>query len=225
MSLTFSTQYYVRSPVARRTPLPLILAGSMPAWEPRAPRRARTNPLELVWASLPFLVPTITSLLSRMGATDLAYQLRAGEEVLSGRIPRVDTFTFTVPGSPWLDQQWAAQGIFAAIYRVGGWPLLEAAQALLVGSTFFLLYLAVRNAGARCRTASLLALGGFLVAAPGLGMRPQLLALPLFAATLWVTAGRSAHPGRLWLAPLFAIMTANLHGSFALFPSSWGLPG
>lgn len=158
-----------------------------------------------------------------MGAIDLAYHLRAGEDVLSGHIPGVDTYTFTVAGQAWLDQQWAAQGIFAAIYRLGGWPMLEAAQALLVGITFFLVYLAARNAGARVRTASLLTLGGFLVASPGLGMRPQLLALPLFAALLWVTAGRMAHPGRLWLAPVFAAIAANLHGSFTLFPLIVGL--
>ncbi len=158
-----------------------------------------------------------------MGAIDLAYHLRAGEDVLSGHIPRVDTYTFTVAGQPWLDQQWAAQGIFAAIYRLGGWPMLEAAQALLVGITFFLVYVAARNGGARVRSASLLTLGGFLVASPGLGMRPQLLALPLFAALLWVTAGRAAHPGRLWLAPVFAAMAANLHGSFTLFPLIVGL--
>jgi hypothetical protein len=158
-----------------------------------------------------------------MGAIDLAYHLRAGEEVLSGHIPRVDTYTFTVAGQPWLDQQWAAQGVYTAIYRLGGWPLLEAAQAMLVGATFFLVYLAARNAGARCRTASLLTLGGFLVASPGVGMRPQLLALPLFAATLWVVAGRATHPGRLWLAPVFAAFTANLHGSFTLFPVIVGL--
>lgn len=187
------------------------------------PARSRLEPLGIAWASLAFLVPTIVSLFSKMGAIDLAYHLRAGEEVLSGHIPRIDTYTFSVPGTPWLDQQWAAQGVFAAIHRVGGWPMLEAAQALLVGITFLLVYLAARNAGARVRTASLLTLGGFLVASPGLGMRPQLLALPLFAALLWVTAGRETHPGRLWLAPVFAAMAANLHGSFTLFPLVLGL--
>jgi hypothetical protein len=54
-------------------------------------------------------------------------------------------------------------------------------------------------------------------------MRPQLLALPLFGALLWVTAGRVAHPGRLWLAPVLAMLCANVHGSFTLFPLVLGL--
>src|SRR3954452_5166212 len=142
----------------------------------------------------------IVSLLSKMGAIDLAYHIRAGEDVLHGNIPRFDTYTFTVAGAPWLDQQWLAQGVFALVYKTGGWPLFLALQAVLVGLTFWLVYLAARSAGAKQRTASLLTLAGFLVASPGLGMRPQLLALPLFGALLWVTAGRHAHARRLWLA-------------------------
>ena len=186
-------------------------------------RPERRDPLDIAWASLALLVPTIVSLLSRMGAIDLAYHIRAGEDVLHGNIPRVDTYTFTVAGTPWLDQQWLAQGVFAALYRLGGWPLLAAAQALLVGGTFSLVYLAARATGASPKTGALLVLAGFLVASPGLGMRPQLLALPLFAALLWVTASRREHPGRLWVAPVLAALCANLHGSFALFPLVVGL--
>lgn len=158
-----------------------------------------------------------------MGAIDLAYHIRAGQDVLHGNIPRVDTYTFTVAGAPWLDQQWLAQGVFAALYNAGGWPLLAAVQALLVGTTFGLVYLAARASGSRPRSASLLVLAGFLVASPGVGMRPQLLALPLFAALLWITASRHAHPSWLWAAPVLAALCANLHGSFALFPVVVGL--
>ncbi len=177
----------------------------------------------VAWASLTFLVPVIVSMLSRMGATDLAYHLRAGEEVLSGHIPRVDAYTFTVTGTPWLDQQWLAQGLLAFLYRIGSWPMLAGAQATLVGFTFFVVYLATRKGGAKARTAALLTLAGFLVASPAAGMRPQLTALPLFAALLWVTAGREQSPQRLWLAPVFAAVCANLHGSFTLFPLIVGL--
>jgi len=40
---------------------------------------------------------------------------------------------------------------------------------------------------------------------------------------LWITAGRRAHPGRLWLAPVFTALCANLHGRFTLFPLIVGL--
>jgi hypothetical protein len=195
----------------------------MPAMTTPVDRRAYAQPVDTAWAAISFLVPTIVSLLSRMGAIDLAYHLRAGADVLDGHIPVADTYTFTVAGRPWLDQQWGAQGILSLLFEAGGWPTLAFAQAMLVGATFFLVFLAGRQAGASRRTASLLTIGGFVVASPGLAMRPQLLALPLFAALLWVVAGRAQHPARLWAAPVLAAACANIHGSFTLFPVVLGL--
>ena len=199
-----------------------MVPASLPAWKPAGLERRR-DPLEVAWASLTFLIPAIVSLLSKMGSIDLAYHLRAGEDVLHGNIPRVDTYTFTIPGTPWLDQQWLAQGFLAFAHRLGGWPSLLALQAVLVGATFWLVYLAARTAGASPRTGSLLTIAGFVVSSPALVLRPQLLAMPLFGLLLWVVAGRAVHPGRLWLAPVLAALCANIHGSFVLFPVVIGL--
>ncbi len=186
-------------------------------------RVVQRDPADLVWASLAVAVPILVSLLSRMDTVDLTYHLRAGTDVLSGAIPRVDTYTFTASGSPWIDQQWLAQGVLAAVSRLGGWASLAAFQAALIGLTFWLLYLTVRTGGVSPRTASLLTLGGFLVASPELALRPQLIALPLFAALLLVVAQRARHPSWLWLAPPLAMVCANVHGSFPLFPLVVGL--
>jgi hypothetical protein len=189
-----------------------------------APSRTARRPIDVAWAALTVLVPVIVTLIGKMGAVDLAYHVRTGDMILrTGSIPRVDTFTFTVFGKPWLDQQWLAQVVFAWFYRYGGWATLAALQSVLVACTFFPVYLACRASGAEPRTASLLTLGGFVVASPALAMRPQLLALPLFALTLWVVAGRAAHPWRMWLVPVFTALCGNVHGSFALFPLIVGI--
>jgi hypothetical protein len=184
---------------------------------------SRRDPIEFVWAAAAVLLPVIVSLLSRMSTIDLAYQLRAGNEILTGTLPRVDTYTLTATGSPWVDQQWLAQGILAAVYRWGGWPTLAALQALLIGFTFWLVYRAIRSSGAVPRTASFLTLAGFVVTSPSLALRPQLFALPLFAALLLVIARRRWAPGWLWVAPVLASACANVHGSFPLFPLVLGL--
>ena len=217
------TRFYVGETLLATREDGTVGTGSIrPVTSPPA-RRASREPIDLAWASLTFLLPMLVSLLSHMGATDLAYHLRAGADVLAGHIPRVDTYTFTVNGASWLDQQWGAQGVFALVFKAGGWPTLLFAQGLLVGLTFFLVYLAGRAGGAACRTSALLAIAGFVVASPGLAMRPQLLALPLFGALLWVTAGRRRHPIRLWAAPALALVCANVHGSFTMFPLIVGL--
>src|SRR2546422_766618 len=80
--------------------------------EPSSPptQAIRRRPIDLAWASLVVLVPVVVALLSRMGTTDLTYHIRAGDGILATHsLPRVDTYTFSVAGRPWLDQQWGAQ--------------------------------------------------------------------------------------------------------------------
>jgi hypothetical protein len=183
-----------------------------------------------LWTFLGVALPALAALLVPMPAVDLAYQLRAGADILAGNgIPTVDAWTFTVPGAPWLDQQWAAQVLLAAVYQAAGWTGLAILRAALVALTFGLVLSALRVAwslasvraggsaiASSSRTATLILLGSFAVAAPALALRPQLFAIFLFAATLVILVERAAHPRRLWLIPLIAIAWANLHGSFPL---------
>ena len=164
-------------------------------------------------------VPAILALSTRIGTADLAYHVRAGHEILDlGTIPRVDSFTFTVAGQPWFDQQWGSQLLLALIDAAGGWHAQALVRAGLVALTFAMVFFACRARGARSPVAAGLTLAGFVVAAVNLSMRPQLLALPLFAASLLIWASRSRYPRAMWAIPLFAAVTANLHGSFVLFP-------
>lgn len=186
--------------------------------------RAGRRPIDLAWASAVFLIPVILTLQPRLGTIDLAYHLRAGETILAdGAIPDVDTYTFTIAGRPWVDQQWGSQAILALAHRTGGFDLLFAFRALLAGLTFWVVYLACRRRGAPPRAASVLSLLGYLVAVPTIALRPQLLALPLFAASLWALASRDERPRRVWMIPAAALLVANLHGSFVLFPLIAGL--
>ena len=69
------------------------------------------------------------------------------------------------------------------------------------------------------RVAAWLTLASFAVAVWGSALRPQLVAAALFAATLWVAAGRRQHPGRLWAVPVITAVWANVHGTFPLAES------
>jgi len=198
----------------------------------RAGAAVRTWPsLGQLWTFLGVFLPALAALLVPMPAVDLAYQLRAGGEILGGGgIPTVDTWTFTVAGTPWLDQQWGAQVLLTTVFdAVLGWTGLAVLRAFLVGLTFWLLLGAIRSAwsiasvraggsavASSARTATLITIGFFVVAAPALALRPQLFAIVLFAATVRILVERSWHPRRLWLIPIIAIAWANLHGSFPL---------
>ena len=112
-----------------------------------------------LWASLAVLLPVLGAMLAGLSTTDLTYHLRAGSEMLAGGgIPRVDTWTYTVAGQPWHDQQWAAQVLFALVERIGGWTGLAVTRAALVGATFGLVALTAYRRGVGVRTAAGLAL-------------------------------------------------------------------
>ncbi len=181
-------------------------------------RRTRLPSIDAAWAAIAVLVPTIVTFLTPTLAIDLAYQIRAGELMLdSHRVVSTDPFTFTMAGQPWLNQQWGAQVLLGAVFRLGGWSGIVVLRGLLIAGIVALLYLACRARGVRPRTAALLTLAGWLIGIEILGqLRPQLFGLLLFSLCVWAIATRHAHPRRIWLVPLAVLPWASLHGSFPL---------
>jgi hypothetical protein len=182
-----------------------------------APSRATQSGIVAAWVALAVGLPALVVALSPLSTVDLAYGIRTGEQVLGeAGIPRVDAFTFTAAGLPWVDQQWLAHVIFAALYGLGGWAALQVLWVGVVAATVGLTARAAFVAGAGLRTSVMVALAGFVVAAQGLGLRAQVLGLLCLAVSLVLVAGRRDHPGLPWLAVPLLAAWANLHGSFVV---------
>ena len=180
--------------------------------------------LTRLWVFLAIALPVLAAMLASLSTVDLAYQLRAGSEILDARaLPTTDTWTFTAFGLPWTDQQWGAQVILEAVYRLGGWTGLVVLRAALVGLIFGCLLVIGLRRGLGPRRAAWLTMAAFLVAAPALALRPQLLGMACFAIVLLLVATRRERPTRLWLMPVVVAVWANLHGSFFLGPLVLGL--
>lgn len=177
-----------------------------------------------LWIFLAVALPVLASLLASLSSVDLAFHLRAGDEILSTRsIPAVDTWTFTAIGLQWFDQQWLSEVVLTAAYRLGGWTGLVLLRAALVGVVFASVLLIGLRQGLSPRNAALLTLVAFAVAAPALALRAQLFGMGLFAITLLLVAERRRWPASLWVIPLLVVPWANLHGSFFLAPLVLGL--
>ncbi len=177
--------------------------------------------LSELWVFLAIALPVLGALLATLPTVDLAYQLRAGAEIIDGRgIPSTDTWTFTAAGLPWLDQQWGAQVVLGGVYGLAGWTGLATLRALMVALITALVLVAIRRTAPTMprRTAALLTLAAFIVMSPALALRPQLFGLVLFAATLFVLADRANRDRWLWTLPVIAMAWANIHGSFILAP-------
>ena len=176
-----------------------------------------------LWLWIALLLPAFLSLLVALPAVDLAYQVRAGDEILAARaLPAVDTWTFTVAGTPWVDQQWLAQVLLFLGHAAGGWELLAVLRAALVLAAVGLMLATALERGAGPRTAAILGLAGFAIALPALALRPQLFGIALFSLLVWLVAIRERRPRALLVAPVLVLLWANLHGSFVLGPAILG---
>ena len=141
--------------------------------------------------------------------TDTWWQLRAGEEIWkSGRIVLVDQFTHTVYGQPWPDHEWLTQLLFFVLYAVGGMPLLSAFCALAV--TFAWAVVGALTPGRGLWRAVAIGVAAGLTASAW-SLRPQVLTMALFAATLWILVRRRG----TWGLPVLFLVWANLHGAVA----------
>lgn len=201
------------------------MPGVRPSLElPDAGTKVRRTDMDVLWAGLAILLPALLVSLAPISTVDLGYGIRAGDLFIDGAgIQRIDTFTFTAAGLPWLNQQWLGQVLFAAAYRAGGWPALATFWTVVVVAIQALLWRAARSMGADARWAGLALLVGFVVAAQGIGLRAQVLGLLCLAALLAVGSERIRHPRAAWLAVPIVAVWANLHGSFAVGLALLGL--
>jgi hypothetical protein len=160
---------------------------------------------------------------------DLWWHLGMGRLILAKHgIPTLDVFSFTRPGAPYFDQPWLSQVFLFAGYHLGGLAALLNfdfvcmlfAEALIVRSSLL--------RGARLVPALLIQFALTPVAIRGWSLRPQALAVPVFAAfvyllTRWredarvsVDAGGPLRRRSPWPIIPLMIVWANLHGSFPL---------
>jgi hypothetical protein len=147
--------------------------------------------------------------------SDTYWQIITGKWILDhNALPRVDIYSFTKAGEPWISSSWLAQVLYAGAYEHAGWagPVILAAGS--IAATFALLaFFLGRRIPATY--AMLTAFAAFVVSAGHFFARPHVLALPVMLA--WVSGLLSASERRevpsFWLLPLLALW-ANLHGGF-----------
>jgi hypothetical protein len=146
---------------------------------------------------------------------DTYWHIAVGQWMLDhGAFPRVDIYSFSRAGDPWISTSWLAQVALAAAYDLDGWSGPVVLTALASAATFALLasILGARLPGAYAITVAVVS---FALTAPHLLARPHVLALPLML--LWahglLHASERCEPPSPWLLPVIALWS-NLHGSF-----------
>lgn len=147
------------------------------------------------------------------GSNDLPWHLKAGEWIVKNRaVPRVDFFSFSRQGLPWLDVQWLFQVVIYTVYARLGPAGLTALNMALATTVFALMLFAVPS---RLPLGLRTFFGFFFLLSinPRLMLRPELLSC-LFMATMFFLLER-AQAGRerlLWCLPLLQILWVNSEG-------------
>ena len=132
----------------------------------------------------------------------------------SRRLPRVDVYSFSKPGEPWISSSWLAQILYAVSYNLAGWAGPVVVAAASIAATFGLLaHILERRIPPAY--AALVALAAMVLSAPHFLARPHVLAMPVMVAWAYglMTASERRQPPSFWLLPLIALW-ANLHGGF-----------
>ena len=202
-------------PHYRKTVTELVADGTIVGEREKSMRAL--GPLLAVVAPVVLLLVGLAAFAPALTIQDFWLALVSGREIAMHGLPTVDHLTVMASGHHWVDQQWLAQFLLYESARIGG---VGAAAAICLAAIATALFLAGHIAYSR--GASPLAILVFLLvsvaAAPwGMQFRPQALALPFFALTMWllVRDPDARRTSTLWVLPVLCVW-ANLHGSVVL---------
>jgi hypothetical protein len=155
--------------------------------------------------------------LQRIRTFDYWWHLRTGQLIAeTGAVPKVDPYTYTVPGAPWIDIHWLHQLGLHGLYSLGGHAAVVWGKAALVLALLGLLGTIGYRRERPFVTAFALALM-LMVACDRIMPRPELPTFVCLAAVL-ALLDRHARRGDAWVYAIVGVqlLWVNLHGLFAL---------
>ena len=173
---------------------------------------------------IPFLLGLVAVKLAldHVADVDLFWHLRLGLDALEkGGLATTVDYAWTVPGAPYLANDWLAQVVLGFAFELGGLAAVGVLKALLAGAVVLLVYFAaLSRAEGHAPAAGLAAAVMLFVAAANFIARPLLfgqlaLALEILLLERAFRGGRWAP----WAMPLVFGFWINSHGSW---PAGFG---
>jgi hypothetical protein len=174
---------------------------------------------KLLMVLIPLVLLVIGSYFFRQTDPDYWWHVRTGQVISETRaLPRVDIFSYTAAGRPWITHEWLAQvGMYLA-ERTLGYPGNVLIFGLLGAGALGFVYGTGRLRGLGEIGAALFALAASLVGAVSANVRPQMITVFLVSLLVWLlTRARVQRSARgLWLLPLLMVAWVNLHGGYII---------
>lgn len=172
-------------------------------------RRVLLLPLLCFAAAIPLLSAT---------DPDYWWHWRTGQIIYgTGAVPRVDDYSFTVLGQPWISHEWLTELLIFVLGRGVGYVGVAAFFGLVSALTLGCVYLTCRQHGAQPLTATLLCAWALLMMQPSINARPQMLTMLLLALFAFLLTRYQAGVQRaLWALPPLLALWVNLHGGYLI---------
>jgi len=149
---------------------------------------------------------------------DFWWHLRTGQLMEQTKaILRVDPFSWTARGNPWITHEWLSELFIYQIFELGSYQLLTITFSLLITASLGFSYL-------RCPPESKPYVAGFslllvaIASGPLWGVRPQMITL-LFTSLFLYLLDRYRRNGQLRTLtpiPLIMLLWVNLHAGYIL---------
>ena len=187
----------------------------MEAHPPKAPASPRLNGLFAAAFGLVGLALGARPI----GDNSTFVHIRTGIDIVAGLgIPRVDPYSATAAGEPWVVQSWLPAVAYGVAQRIDGDGRVLLVMNGVLTALLALLVHRLARAGSPLRTLGA-ALAAVAVSGPWWSPRPLLVGLACLALTILVVERASSLGGsrqRLWLLLPIAWVWVNSHGSFPL---------
>jgi hypothetical protein len=129
-------------------------------------------------------------------------------------LSRIDTYTFTAAGSPWINFEWLSEVPFFLGFKVVGLQGIPAVYFVVLVLIYAGVYYRSCRAGADCKDATIATLGAICLA--GVSIAPRMLLFGwLCMVGLLLVLDHFRRTGKgLWLLPPLFALWINLHGSW-----------
>ena len=151
-----------------------------------------------------------------LGDGDTGYHIRAGEIILRDlAVPRHDPFSFITPPIPWTAHEWLSEVVMAIVHKALGIQGIVFLFALLLSTTYWLLFRAIRSRRRNILMDLLILVLVILSSRVHWHARPHVFSLLLMVLLYHVLILHQENRGNyLYVIPPMMIFWVNLHGGF-----------
>jgi len=151
-----------------------------------------------------------------LGDGDTGYHIRAGEIILKDlAVPRHDPFSFITPTLPWTAHEWLSEVVMAIVHKALGIQGIVFLFALLLATTYWLLFRAMRSRHRNFLVDILILVLVLLSSRIHWLARPHVFTLLLIVLLYQILILHQEDRGNyLYAIPPMMLLWVNLHGGF-----------